>query len=71
MMHIKTTYHPSGCYTCMARQDNESMWNDLPGSLFCNTDRVAFYREVSKLVENLRSRDNLASFDDMASGIDS
>lgn len=66
MMHIKTTYHPSGCYTCMARQDDERMWNDLPGSLFCNTNKAAFYKEVSRLVERLRSRGNLASFDDMA-----
>lgn len=70
MYHIKTTYHPSGCYTCMERHENDSMWKDLPGELFGNSNRARFYEAVSRYLEKLRSAGCLASFDDMASRVE-
>jgi len=70
MIHIKTTYHPSGRYTCMARQDNDRFWKDLSGKLFGNTNRTDFYDEVSLFVKDLQSSGDLASYDDLASSLD-
>jgi hypothetical protein len=70
MFYIRTTYHPSGRYTCMARQDNERMWQDLPGKFFGNTNKAEFYEEVSFLLKELRSSGDLGSFDDLASTLD-
>ncbi|MDE4248674.1 hypothetical protein PXK10_05370 [Phaeobacter gallaeciensis] len=70
MYHVKTTYHPSGRYTCMERHENVSMWKDLPGELFGNLNRTGFYEAVSRYVEKLRSAGLLASFNDLAARIE-
>ena len=70
MFHIKTTYHPSGRYTCMQRHNKESIWKDLPGKLFGNPDRTEFYKAVSHYVDELKSVGCLASFADPASGLE-
>lgn len=67
MFHVKTCYHPSGRYTCMARHENEKIWKDLPGELFGNLNRTSFYEAVGQLIEKLRVANLLAEFDDMAS----
>tara|TARA_R110002124_G_scaffold287360_1_gene473799 strand:- start:18991 stop:19158 length:168 start_codon:yes stop_codon:yes gene_type:complete len=54
----------------MARQDNERMWQDLPGKFFGNTNKAEFYEEVSFLLKELRSSGDLGSFDDLASTLD-
>jgi len=71
MIHIKTSYHPSGRYTCMSRQDNDRFWKDLSGKLVGNTNRTDFYVEVGKFVKGLQSRGHLASYVDLASSLDS
>lgn len=70
MYHIKTTYHPSGRYTCMQRCDYASEWKDLSGKLFGNPDKAEFYKAVSNYVEELRSAECLASFTDPASELE-
>ncbi len=67
MFHIRSTHHPSGRYTCMARHDNERTWQDLPGKFLGNTNKTEFYEEVSFLLKVLRSSGDLGSFDDLAS----
>ncbi|MEM5543632.1 hypothetical protein WNY61_12875 [Sulfitobacter sp. AS92] len=70
MIHIKTTYHPSGRYTCMSRQANDRCWKDSSGKLFGNTKKTDFYEEVGLLVRGLQSSGDLASYDDQASSLD-
>ena len=70
MTHIKTTYHPSGRYTCLAREDHNLIWEDLSGKLFGNFNRSEFYEAVEELIEGLQSSGELSSYCDQASELD-
>ena len=70
MTYIKTTYHPSGRYSCMERQTGDRMWKSLDSRLLGNFNKTEFYEEVRQLVIKLQSSGDLASCDDQASTID-
>ncbi len=70
MTYIKTTYHPSGRYSCLERKAGDRMWKSLGGKLLGNFNKTEFYEEVRQLVIKLRSSGDLASYDDQASRVD-
>lgn len=50
---VQVDYHPSGRRTLKQKPNGHGSWADLPGALFGNMDRAAFYEAAFKHVAGL------------------
>ncbi len=65
-VELKVDYHPSGRRTLKEKLAGQSMYKDLRGPLFANTDKAQFYRAVANEIAERQAAGQHVTFKDTA-----
>jgi hypothetical protein len=63
-INLKVSFHPSGRYTLMKKDEGDSRWRDCRGLLFGNSSAGSFYRAVAQFLHELQHQGHKVTYQD-------